>query len=93
MEPLWNVLDPSYPASYVTENMVAVASINSLDRLSSFSNYGVKSVHVAGPGGVISIRLIIVAATPRSRVPPWLHRMLPTLRTKVVTGVARFMAD
>ena len=44
---------PSYPASYATANMVAVASTDSADRLSSFSNYGDTSVHLAAPGTAI----------------------------------------
>lgn len=39
-----------YPASYPSANVVSVASTNSSGRLSSFSNYGIKTVHVAAPG-------------------------------------------
>ena len=44
---------PSYPASYVTPNIMAVASTTSGDKLSGFSNYGAKSVHVAAPGSAV----------------------------------------
>ncbi len=48
-----NDASPSYPASYATANMVAVASSTSADQLSSFSNYGATSVHLAAPGSAI----------------------------------------
>ena len=42
---------PSYPASYPNANIIAVASITPADQLSSFSNFGLTSVHIAAPGG------------------------------------------
>jgi hypothetical protein len=45
-----NDVTPHYPSSYTVENVIAVASISQADRLSSFSNYGVTSVHIAAPG-------------------------------------------
>lgn len=39
-----------YPAGYNSPNIISVASINDTGKLSSFSNYGVSSVHVAAPG-------------------------------------------
>ncbi len=42
-----------YPSSYELPNIIAVASTDRRDVLSSFSNYGVKSVHVAAPGSDI----------------------------------------
>jgi subtilisin family serine protease len=44
---------PSYPASYSSNNVVAVASTTSSGTLSSFSNYGATSVHIAAPGSSI----------------------------------------
>jgi subtilisin family serine protease len=42
----------SYPATYArqSDNVVVVASTNSSDGLSSFSNYGVQTVKIAAPG-------------------------------------------
>jgi subtilisin family serine protease len=40
-----------YPASINVGNVISVASINQSYQLSSFSNYGEKSVHIAAPGG------------------------------------------
>ncbi len=46
---------PSYPASYTSPSVLAVASSTSTDARSGFSNYGTTSVDVAAPGsGVLS---------------------------------------
>ncbi len=41
---------PTYPASYISTNVISVAASDSSDRLASFSNYGPNSVHLAAPG-------------------------------------------
>lgn len=43
----------SYPANYDVSNVVSVGSYTSTGAKSSFSNYGVKSVHVTAPGSSI----------------------------------------
>ncbi|MDR0232629.1 MAG: S8 family serine peptidase [Dysgonamonadaceae bacterium] len=48
-----NDLYSSYPANYNLPNVVSVASTDKNDNLSSFSNYGVNSVHIAAPGSNI----------------------------------------
>jgi subtilisin family serine protease len=48
-----NDAKPSYPASYNLPNVISVASSTSSDTLSSFSNYGASTVHVAAPGSNI----------------------------------------
>ncbi|MFP5492855.1 MAG: S8 family peptidase [Bacteriovoracia bacterium] len=45
-----NDATPSYPASYETENMVAVGAIDGKGNRANFSNYGARSVHVFAPG-------------------------------------------
>jgi subtilisin family serine protease len=42
-----------YPSSYDVPNIISVAATDRRDSLASFSNYGVKSVHVAAPGADI----------------------------------------
>ncbi|MDQ7093823.1 S8 family serine peptidase [Desulfosporosinus sp. PR] len=42
--------NPVYPASYTSDNIIAVASLNRNGNLSWFSNYGLNSVDVAAPG-------------------------------------------
>lgn len=47
---------PQYPASFPYENLVSVASLNKEGTdLSSFSNFGVRSVDVAAPGEAIKV--------------------------------------
>lgn len=45
-----NELIPHYPSGYNAPNVIAVASTNSSDALSSFSHYGSSSVHLGAPG-------------------------------------------
>lgn len=45
-----NDTNPSYPASYDLNNIIAVAATDHNDALASFSNYGVTSVDIAAPG-------------------------------------------
>jgi subtilisin family serine protease len=40
----------SYPASYKLANVIAVAAISKTGALATFSNYGVKTVHLGAPG-------------------------------------------
>ncbi|WP_105188923.1 S8 family serine peptidase [Pseudoalteromonas sp. T1lg48] len=49
-----------YPAGYDVPNVVAVASTDSADNLSGFSNYGDQLVHLAAPGS------FILSTTPNS---------------------------
>jgi subtilisin family serine protease len=41
---------PHYPSNYDLPNVVSVAALDRNDNLAGFSNYGVKTVHVAAPG-------------------------------------------
>jgi Subtilase family/Viral BACON domain/Putative binding domain, N-terminal len=44
---------PAYPASYTSSSIISVASSNSLDDRSPFSNYGAAGVDLAAPGSSI----------------------------------------
>ncbi len=44
---------PHYPSSYPLPNIISVAATDRNDALSSFSNYGRTSVHLAAPGTAI----------------------------------------
>jgi uncharacterized repeat protein (TIGR01451 family) len=48
-----NDLSPLYPASYDAPNLISVASTDRNDNLSSFSNFGARTVHLAAPGSSI----------------------------------------
>ena len=41
---------PHYPSNYNLPNVISVAATDKNDLLTSFSNYGVKTVHIAAPG-------------------------------------------
>ncbi len=41
---------PHYPSNYDLPNIISVAALDRNDKLASFSNFGVKAVHVAAPG-------------------------------------------
>lgn len=50
-----NDLTPSYPSGYTSSNIIAVASINSIGAISSFSQYGATTVDLGAPGeGIVS---------------------------------------
>ncbi len=42
--------NPHYPSSYNLGNIISVAALDRNDQLTSFSNYGAKTVHIAAPG-------------------------------------------
>ena len=41
---------PHYPSNYDLPNVISVAALDRNDQLATFSNWGLKSVHVAAPG-------------------------------------------
>lgn len=45
-----NDVVPSFPASYPIPNVLAVAATDWNDALADFSNFGIRSVHLAAPG-------------------------------------------
>jgi hypothetical protein len=48
-----NDVNPAYPASYESDNIISVMSVASSGAMSSFSNYGLQSVDLAAPGSSI----------------------------------------
>ncbi len=41
---------PHYPSNYQLPNVISVAALDRNDEMASFSNFGIKTVHVAAPG-------------------------------------------
>ena len=41
---------PHYPSNYDLPNVISVAALDRNDQLASFSNFGLKTVHIAAPG-------------------------------------------
>lgn len=63
---------PSFPAAYDLDNLIVVANVNRRDQLSTTSNYGPRTVHIAAPGvDILSTRLgggySNIVATARNR--------------------------
>jgi Zn-dependent metalloprotease len=53
-----NDVNPAYPASYASDNIISVMSVSSTGARSSFSNYGQQSVDLAAPGSsIVSCKL------------------------------------
>ena len=45
-----NDRSPHYPSNYDLPNVISVAATDHNDALTSFSNFGIKTVHIAAPG-------------------------------------------
>ncbi len=45
-----NDKNPHYPSNYNLPNVISVAALDRNDQLASFSNFGIKTVHIAAPG-------------------------------------------
>lgn len=45
-----NDRSPHYPSNYKLPNVISVAALDNTDALTSFSNFGATSVHIAAPG-------------------------------------------
>lgn len=45
-----NDTEPTYPASYLSSNVLSVAASNPKDTVATFTNWGPRSVHIAAPG-------------------------------------------
>jgi subtilisin family serine protease len=41
---------PHYPSNYKLPNVISVAALDRNDKMASFSNFGIKTVHIAAPG-------------------------------------------
>ncbi|WP_052700164.1 S8 family peptidase [Methylocucumis oryzae] len=59
-----NDLNPSYPASYESSNIIAVAATDHTDSLADFSNYGATSVDIAAPGVDILSSVLTTSGCP-----------------------------
>lgn len=54
---------PVYPANYGLPNIISVAATDQNDRRATFSNFGLKTVHVAAPG------VFVISTVPTSLFP------------------------
>ena len=71
-----NDLEPIYPASYTSPNIISVAALDRSGRLAYFSNHGANSVDIAAPGtdilGADITRETIFFEDFNSRAPGWI---------------------
>ncbi len=74
-------LRPAYPAGYQIDNVISVASHTAQDNLSSFSNYGKRTVHVAAPGSNI------LSSTPKGEYKVYSGTSMATPHVSGVLGL------
>ena len=70
-----NDASPQYPSSYDLDNIIAVASTDRNDRLSSFSSYGRVNVDVGAPGSDIYSTVPGGQYGTKKAEPQWQHPM------------------
>lgn len=85
-----NDQQPSYPASYELDGIIAVAASDPGDALTSFSNFGVRSVHLAAPG--INILSTVPGGNdPRGAQSAYANLAGTSMATPVVAGAVALM--
>ena len=71
---------PHYPSNYNVPNVISVAALDRNDQLATFSNYGAKSVAIAGAGGGYSEHVVGQCSTKRNPVRRWRRPWFPELQ-------------
>lgn len=80
--------NPTYPASLKNSNMVAVASFDAENVLSTYSNFGKESVHVVAPGGLAPDDPMISAAFENPKDALFIGMIGTSMASPVVSGIA-----
>jgi subtilisin family serine protease len=81
---------PSYPASYNSANIIAVAAIASNGTKASFSNYGKNSVHLGAPG--VSVWSTVPVKSRGALISGYASYSGTSMATPHVTGAAALYA-
>ncbi|MBT4722176.1 S8 family serine peptidase, partial [Candidatus Falkowbacteria bacterium] len=85
---------PIYPANIQQDNILSIASVDSYNQLTSYSNFGGTTVHIAAPGGDQSNGGLNSTGLPYCYGPcsdddiPYRASMGTSMATPVVAGVA-----
>lgn len=82
---------PTYPASYALPNVLAVAAIDSQNKIAEFSNYGRNSVHVAAPGVNIYSSVVLDVRDPARPAKSYDTYSGTSMATPHVAGVAALL--
>lgn len=81
----------SYPASYTSSNLIAVAALTSTGGLASYSNYGATSVDLGAPGS--GIYSTVPAKTQGQIISSYASYSGTSMATPHVTGAAALYAS
>lgn len=89
-----NDAEPMYPANIQSGAVVAVAAVDAFNDITSYSNFGVESVHVAAPGGDNYMGGLLSTGIPNCNGPcnstdeVYRTSMGTSMATPVVSGLA-----
>ena len=85
---------PIYPANIQEDNVMAVAAVDANNEITSYSNYGGSTVHVAAPGGdtltggLNSTAIAYCSGPCSSTNTPYVSSMGTSMSTPLVSGLA-----
>jgi subtilisin family serine protease len=82
-----NDVTPSYPCNYPNSNLISVAATDEKDVPTFYSNLGVKTVHLAAPGGTPELP-IISTYKKNPKDAQFVGLMGTSMATPLVVGVA-----
>jgi subtilisin family serine protease len=86
--------NPVYPSNIPKDNMISVAAVDSNNSLTSYSNYGTNTVHIAAPGGDYSNGGLLSTGIPNCNGPcndnstSYFRSSGTSMATPVVAGLA-----
>jgi subtilisin family serine protease len=84
-----NDIEKHYPSNYEIESLVSVAATDNRDRLAIFSNFGVRTVHIAAPGvGITSTYPTQLSQQEGSKQGPYRTWSGTSMATPHVAGAA-----
>jgi subtilisin family serine protease len=85
---------PIYPANIDSNNVVSVAAVNRYNQITNYSNYGVKTVDIAAPGGDQFTGALLSTGIPNCSGPcetsdtTYVENIGTSMATPIVSGIA-----